>query len=326
MRIRLETTERDPFWLIGNPAKNPRAEESEAYEEVLQITRQQQSVAGAGQDVTEHFDRGNQKLVLEATVKREFESEWARMDFLARLAAMEEANQEHLWSGDAWIRLDKMDGSGDFREWLLPGVVVALSATRIEGAVSLHVRYRITAGGFGGETREGNSSLALLIGSDRDYCGIINSIAELDALMSASYGTTTDYFNMVLHYGLAGGGGAVSTPGARLMTSGATLDDEFNLPLSGVAADVAEFLAGYVASVVSQDVAGDVMRFFSPTLMLSQFSYFYLSIDRHWTDPEYGPQSASIYSRSAVVIPGSAYRLLGTEAAAAAQLTGLIEG
>jgi hypothetical protein len=182
MRVRLITTDRDPFWLIGNPARNDRDEMSQALDESIQITRNMQQQQGAEWDASEFFDRANQRLVLDATVRYQFASEWARMDFLSRLGNIDPDEQEHHWEGDIWLRNDLMGGTaGEFREWKIPNAVVALAGTKLDGAVGVRISYRITAGGFNNFTREGLAGVSVLANE-----------AYGDAPQALIYGTAAD--------------------------------------------------------------------------------------------------------------------------------------
>lgn len=163
MRVRLITTDRDPFWLIGNPALNERDEQGQAMNEAIQATRNMQEQTGPEWEAREVFDRKNQRLTLDAAVRYEFATEWDRMDFLSRLANLDETEQEHLWEGDVWLRLDKVGSTtGEFREWKIPDAVVALAGTQIDGTCGLRLTYRIMAGGFSNSTREGLAGVSLL--------------------------------------------------------------------------------------------------------------------------------------------------------------------
>lgn len=147
MRVRLHTTDRLPFWLVGNPTSNERVEMSSALDFKLQVSRNQQTVSGAEWDSKLVFDRDNQSVTADFTVRYEFEDSWARMDFTARLAALDRDAQEHRWSGDVWIR-DEKEGTAEYRDWLLPEAAVSLTGYDPQGAVGLVLSYRISAGGF----------------------------------------------------------------------------------------------------------------------------------------------------------------------------------
>lgn len=314
MRIRLETAGRPPFWLIGDPALNER-EVTEAMQPVLQITRQQQSVTGAGQDITEHYDRGNQKVVLEATTYREFASEWDRMDYVARLAPTDRAALVHEWEGDAWLRLTRRDGGNDFREWLMPSVVVALAGSELKGEVGLQVRYRITCGGFGARRKEGTSQVTLLLGSDADNFGMILSVAGLNDLLSPTYGPHTTGFRLNWQ-----------RPGAEwnvlMRVSGASGEGQWNLPFATAAEDVAEYLADFLPSSLDDvTVEGDEFRVVD---VAPWYEYIELRIYHQWNEPGYGAQEALILEQDAAILPGPEFRLIGTTASDD-QLTGLIE-
>lgn len=152
MRIRLEASDRLPFWIIGDPALPERevtdgiASSSQALNESIQITRNQQTVPGTEWEVKRFRDRGNQSVTIEATGHRLFTTYTEREEFIESLCPLDPADELHRWQGDVWIRVT--EAGGVFRDSLLPDAVIALTGTRIEGAVSLHLTYRIQAGGF----------------------------------------------------------------------------------------------------------------------------------------------------------------------------------
>jgi hypothetical protein len=165
MRLRLETTTRAPYWLVGDPLANARSEQSEALTETLQITRNVQAVAGAGFDTQLHFDRGQQKVAFDATCNRIFSTGLERLAFLASLAPIDLTTQRHLWEGTAWLR---EDSGTSFIEYALPQCVIMLTGTQLVGALGLNLTYRIQAGGFTSE-REGTSLVKLLAAENIGY-------------------------------------------------------------------------------------------------------------------------------------------------------------
>lgn len=160
-RFRLETETRAPYWIVGDPALNERAEMSAALSQGLEVSRNQQETTGAEWDAKIFHDSGNQGVSYTATTRREFSSIIERMDFIARLAADEEARQEHLWSGDVWLRVD-VPGSSAFKEYKIADAIVALAGSSEEGERGLRLTYRIKGGGFSGEAREGVQGIALV--------------------------------------------------------------------------------------------------------------------------------------------------------------------
>jgi len=185
MRLRLESPHYLPFWLIGDPARNERDpvggqySDGQTNQESIQITRNQQVVGGAEWESQVTFDRGNGSVRFEAQVRKAFVDEWQLIDFLAQLAAEEEADELHGWSGDVWLRSSKHDGS--FREWLLPDAAVSLMGTKREGAIGLMLTYRITAPGFSPDlSREGTEGVVLVAE------GVVGNTCEL-----VLYGTTS---------------------------------------------------------------------------------------------------------------------------------------
>lgn len=169
MRLRLETTTRPPYWLVGDPLANARSEQSEALTETLQITRNVQAVAGAGFDTQLHFDRGQQKVAFDATCNRIFTTGLERLAFLASLAPIDLTTQRHLWEGTAWLR---EDSGTSFIEYALPQCVIMLTGTQLVGALGLNLTYRIQAGGFSNE-REGTSLVKLLAAENIGYSIVV---------------------------------------------------------------------------------------------------------------------------------------------------------
>lgn len=149
MRLRLHAPDRLPFWIVGDPTHNERTEGSSALEMKAQISRDQSPVGGAAWDVKKFIDRGNGSVSYDLTARREFATEIERQDFIASLRPVIEADSLHGWSGDAYLRLTVPGSSTDeFKEWHLPGAVLALTGNTIHGACGLLLNYRLTAGGF----------------------------------------------------------------------------------------------------------------------------------------------------------------------------------
>lgn len=146
MRIRLETSDRLPFWIIGDPSHNERTEGSEALGESVQITRNQQTISGAEWEAKTFYDRGNQSVMVEATARREFADEWERHQFLEMLAPTDLTEELHRWEGDVWLRFPKADGT--FNESKMPEAILALTGKQMDGAVGVRLTYRIQAAGF----------------------------------------------------------------------------------------------------------------------------------------------------------------------------------
>lgn len=203
MRVRLEHPDRAPYWLIGDPALNPRDGDSSIEEFDLQISRNMQSVSGAEWDAQASFDRANQKLVITASGYRTFESEEARMDFIALLAPADSAALLHEWEGDVWIRQD-VPGTTEFREWPLYDAVVSLVGTRLTGEVGLHLNYRVTAPGIGSK-RSGQSELVQLIGAQTPDFLLTAMAAEMQTLVDAATTADTIDFPIELSRELIGG-------------------------------------------------------------------------------------------------------------------------
>lgn len=183
MRIRLEAPGQPPYWLSGNPALNPRTEQSEAMQEGINITRQQQAVPGAEFAVQTFIDRSNQAVTITATTHRIFADEADRMEHISRLAPVDQTELEHQFSGAVWLRADRPNGA--YKEFCLPNAVVSISGTRPEGEVGLYVTYSIRAGGFKG-TQEGSVNIVELGG----FLNITPAVAaltfdDLDPLMES---------------------------------------------------------------------------------------------------------------------------------------------
>lgn len=177
-RLRLETTDRLPFWIVGDPAKNERTELSQTLGAQMQITRNTQLVSGAEWDVVQAYDRKNNKVVFTAEANRKFASAEARMAFLQTLAPVAADEALHLWEGTVWLRMSKPDAS--FIEWPVPSAVITLAGTRLDGAVGLMITYQIVAGGISSATRTGYEGIFL------QASGIPGDVCEL-----ILYGTTS---------------------------------------------------------------------------------------------------------------------------------------
>lgn len=179
MRIRLEASDRLPFWIIGDPARPERevvngvASDSQTLNESIQISRNQQAVPGAEWEVKSFRDRGNQSVTVEATGHRLFSTQAERQAFIESLCPLDPDAELHRWQGDVWLRIT-MPG-GTFRESLLPDAVCSLTGTAIEGAVSLRLTYRIQAGGFDDSAVvEGTEAMVLM--ADGLLAGVMGGI------------------------------------------------------------------------------------------------------------------------------------------------------
>lgn len=193
MRLRLESPGAAPYWLVGDPTLNERTETSRALDDTLQITRMQQAVSGAGQDVKDFWDRGNQSVQIEATAHRVFPDVFARMDFLSRLAPIDQAALEHRWEGVVWLR---EDAAGSYREWQLPGAVISLSGVTLEGETGLRLRYRVQAPGFGATT--GAAQKLLLLRHNAEPALVAITAAELQAAAESVSLTEGDWIDIIL--------------------------------------------------------------------------------------------------------------------------------
>jgi hypothetical protein len=173
MRIRLETTDRLPFWLIGDPTLNERTEGSASLNETVQITRNQQSVSGAEWEAKTFIDRGNQSVMVEVSTRREFATEWARWQFLESLAPTDLTDELHRWYGDIWLRFTNADLT--FNECLLPDSIISLTGKQLQGEVGLTLNYRIQAAGFDvAAEQSGVEKVTLIADAVRsDVCGLM---------------------------------------------------------------------------------------------------------------------------------------------------------
>jgi len=193
MRLRLETTERSPFWLVGDPAHNYRTEGSEAMNEDLQISRNQQALSGAEWDGQLFFDRKNQKVSITATGWRFFATEVERMEFIASLVPESQSDLAHLWEGTVYVRLDTADG---YKEWPLRGAVVSLVGTKLEGEGGIYLNYRINAPGMG-------QVITSLLTLPLFRCNIVTAqvgmtVDEMNTVATAESLTTGDWLQFVL--------------------------------------------------------------------------------------------------------------------------------
>lgn len=316
MRIRLETTERDPFWIIGNPAANERASTevagmSSALNDAFQATRNQQAVSGAEWEAQVFYDRKNQRFAVDATTRYEFLTEWDRMDFLSRLVALEEDAQEHLWEGVAWLRLDK-PGSTEYREWELPRAVVSLVGVDPVGTVALMLRYRVQAGGFSGATLNGLSELVTLTGTI-SRLGLRLSIAALDAACAACaavLSADTHDFVFTLETENIGGGGFISGPWYFLPGGGSGAFGMMAYPLS---TDLTRFMAEIMStfSGLTAEVDGTDLLIVQPETAV--YSSVFFSLSHRYYDT-YGVLQSTLLLSGIGSAQDSTYQLTGTDA------------
>jgi hypothetical protein len=173
MRIRLETTDRLPFWLIGDPTLNERTEGSRSLNESVQITRNQQTVSGAEWEAKTFIDRGNQSIMVEVSGRREFATEWERWQFLESLAPTDPDDELHRWYGDIWLRFPNADET--FNECLLPDAIISLTGKQLQGEVGLMLNYRIQAAGFDVAAEQSGMEMVSLVadGISSDTCQMV---------------------------------------------------------------------------------------------------------------------------------------------------------
>lgn len=305
MRIRIEASENDPYWIIGDPALDEIGQMSQALSDRVQVTRNQQAINGAEWEGVLFRDRKNQRVVFSAMVNRKFESEWDRMDFLSRLAAINAVQQEHVWEGDVWVRLDK-PGTSEFREWKLAEAVIGIAGTDLQGAVGLNITYTVSCGGFSGEVRDGTGSLAKLIGQEEGTFGMVIPATELQALVDANTTGTTVDFQLLVETQLTAG--AYLAAAKFLVPTGtATGDPEFDLPVASSLSALASALdADFAYPAITNDAGA--LSIISPTVGL----YDYIRVrlyERH--DDGYGLVSTLLQTWNAAVIAPD-FLLIGT--------------
>lgn len=329
MRIRLETSDRDPYWLVGDPALNEREEMSQSGQDRVQVTRNQQGVGGAEWESEVIYDRKNQRLVFTAVVYRKFDSEWARMDFLSRLAAMNPAAQEHRWTGNVWVRIDK-EGTHEFREWKLTNAVVGITGTELMSGIGLNITYTVTVGGFSGEVNEGESVYGNLVGSGESIWRLSFSISEIDAALAPFGPSVVDYISANISIGQPGftdwgyltnwmpAGDTNPYPGIPGFIS-------YELPLSSFADDwVTEVNDYWIANDIplTMSRSGDTITIESETG--TPIDRVELDIIKTFADP-YGPDNVRMYQRFGTQVVSSTFNLVGTVGGVDYNLTGLAE-
>jgi hypothetical protein len=192
MRLLLETEDRDPYWLVGDPTLNERTDQSAGMSEQIQVTRNQQVVTGAGWDSALGLDRGNQQVTITATTRRQFDSEKERMDFIAELAATNPSEQLHRWAGTVTVSIDEL-ADDTLRNYVLPNATVSLVGMVLGAAVGLNLTYQVRAGGFGERSTSGQGETFNLVATDAGGIwleiddGVMNS-AITAALAASSNG------------------------------------------------------------------------------------------------------------------------------------------
>lgn len=228
MRFRLETTDRAPFWLIGDPAMNPRTEGSPAMDADMQLSRNMQGISGAEWDGQLFFDRKNQKVSISATGWRFFETEVERMDFIQSLTPENQAELAHLWEGTVYVRLDTATG---YKEWPLRGAVISLVGTRLQGEGGLYLNYRIHAPSIGTVI---TSTLCLpLFRCNLAGASVSVTVADLTAAETTHSLENGDWVQIAL----------ISAAGESLTMTFIIGDYGLTLPLSVVSLAVIEALA-----------------------------------------------------------------------------------
>lgn len=194
MRLRIEAPNKAPYWFVGSPNVNVR-QFAEAMELGVTIQRQQQQIPGAGQELADFEDRGNQRVTIQATTVREFSSAIDRMDFLAQLAPADAADRVHEWQGDVWLR---EEAGAAFAEWLLADAVVSLAAVDPLGAVALRLRYSVQAGGFG--AKQQSEVADLLFRNSLEAASKTVTLVELQAQETAFSITNGDWMDVILQW------------------------------------------------------------------------------------------------------------------------------
>jgi len=196
MRLRLEASGEVPFWFVGDPTKNERTEMSLALDESFQYQRNQQSVSGVEWEAQKHYDRKNQRFSVAATVNYKFESDWERMDFFAKVAALDPADRLHKWEGQVWLRIDKA-GTTEFREWQLADAIIGINATVPKGGISLDLRYTVTCKGFG-SAQEGTSEIVQLVGELVQGLSLSAPAADIQELIDDVITGDTVHFPFII--------------------------------------------------------------------------------------------------------------------------------
>lgn len=270
-----------------------------ALHERIQVTRNQQAVTGAEWESQIHHDRKNQRVVLSANVRREFASEWERMDFLSQLASLEPDEQLHRWAGDVWLRLDGTTAA-TYREWLLEDAVVGIAGTELDGAIGLRIAYTVSCGGFSGDSQE----FVQLYGSvGTPVFGFSITGAQLNAFITSA--TTPDTQNFLVEL-------TATTPGSESFYAARVFDTagaDYDLPMSASMGAYADDMALMFPDLIIS-YTGGVFSVRAPTLS-SHTSIHMMIIERHLS-----PYSSLIHGSSEILnaslIPGELSILTGT--------------
>lgn len=305
MRLRLEASGEVPFWFVGDPTKNERTEMSLALDESFQYQRNQQSVSGVEWEAQKHYDRKNQRFSVAATVNYKFESDWERMDFFAKVAALDPADRLHKWEGQVWLRIDKA-GTTEFREWQLADAIIGINATVPKGGISLDLRYTVTCKGFS-SAQEGTSEIVQLVGELVQGLSLSAAAAEMQELIDEVIFEDTTHFEVVMRCSFPVGPDVVTS--RYFLPPGGT-------PVPGVsyALPVADSLAALAADLAATFTAleysalGDVLHIADTTPVTT--TSFYLALFH--TYDTYGTTSDPLQQWDSVEAPVGEQLLTGT--------------
>lgn len=144
--LRLEAADREPFWLNGDPAKDPR-KFSGVLNPTWNLGRGQQGQSGTEWETMQFKDRKNQQVSVTGGAYYTFESYIEKMDYVARLMHVDPAQQLHRWEGDVWVRVYEVDG-GAFTEYCMPRAVISLAGVDVGTETKMTLTYRVQAGGI----------------------------------------------------------------------------------------------------------------------------------------------------------------------------------
>ena len=320
MRIRIEASENDPYWIIGDPALDEIAQMSQALSDRVQVTRNQQAINGAEWEGVLFRDRKNQRVVFSAMVNRKFESEWDRMDFLSRLAAINAVQQEHVWEGDVWVRLDK-PGTSEFREWKLAEAVIGIAGTDLQGAVGLNITYTVSCGGFSGEVRDGSGQhVNLIVSGGTDVFGLSITASNIQATFDAMRSDSTVDF--VLRVTAKPTGGAEVQATRYFIDSGTAGGSTYLMPVADSLAALATDLDAVFGALVITGTDGILTM----TAATGIYDYVYVEVFERHTNAYGSIVAFSPPGRvDAAMIPGEVFALTVTTEDGTFALTALDE-
>ena len=232
MRLLLETEDRDPYWLVGDPTLNERTDQSAGMSEQIQVTRNQQVVTGAGWESALGLDRGNQQVTITATTRRQFDPEKERMDFIAELAATDPGEQLHRWAGTVTVSIDEL-GTDTQRNYILPNATVSLVGMVLVAAVGLNLTYQVKAGGFGERSTSGQGETFNLVATDAGGIwlevddGVMNSAISAALAASSNGVVELGMYRQIVNATTGAIGAAALRGGTILFFADAAAYDEY---------------------------------------------------------------------------------------------------